>query len=247
MEPAAQSLPTPSNKKRFLKPVLITAIAVGIGLFFYYDAGRFFTLEALKANREALAAATERHYALSVILFILLYCLQTTLSLPGATIMTLAGGFLFGVLLGTVYVNVGATTGAAFAFLAARYLFRDLFERKFGGRLEAIERGVARNGFHYLLTLRLIPLFPFFLVNIAAGLTHLPLGTYVLATAVGIVPASFVYANAGRQIGSIESVGDIASPRVVGAFILLGLLALLPVIYRRRSGKSLGGSGRATR
>ena len=147
--------------------------------------------------------------------------------------MTLAGGFLFGSLLGTLFVNIGATTGATLAFLAARYLLRDWVEGKFGDRIEPIQAGFAKNAFSYLMTLRLIPAFPFFLVNLVSGLTRVNLGTYVAATSIGIIPGSFVFAFAGRQLGSINSLGEIASPPVLMAFTLLGLLALMPMVYRK--------------
>jgi uncharacterized membrane protein YdjX (TVP38/TMEM64 family) len=150
----------------------------------------------------------------------------------------LAGGFLFGSFVGTLYVNVAATSGATLAFLAARYLLRDWVERKFGERLGPIQEGFAKNAFSYLITLRLVPLFPFFLVNLVSGLTRIRLGTYVLATALGIIPGSFVFANAGRQLGTINSVGEIASPRVLGAFALLGLLSLIPILYKKFADKS---------
>jgi uncharacterized membrane protein YdjX (TVP38/TMEM64 family) len=159
------------------------------------------------------------------------------LSLPGAAIMTLAGGFLFGSLLGTIYVNLGATSGATLAFLAARYLLRDWVESKFGNRLGPIQDGFAKNAFNYLMTLRLIPIFPFFLVNLVSGLTRVNLATYMTATAVGIIPGSFVYAYAGRQLGTINSLKEIASPNVISAFVLLGLLALVPILYRKFSAK----------
>ena len=158
---------------------------------------------------------------------------RSTVCKPGGALLTLAGGFLFGSILGTIYVNIAATTGATLAFLASRYLLRDWVERKFGHRLGPIQEGFRRNAFSYLLTLRLIPAFPFFLVNLVSGLTRINIGTYVLATAVGIIPGSFVFANAGRQLGSINSLAEIASPAVLGAFALLGLFALAPVLYRR--------------
>ena len=135
-------------------------------------------------------------------------------------------------------MNVAATSGATLAFLAARYLLRDWVERKFGDRLGPIQEGFAKNAFSYLITLRLVPLFPFFLVNLVSGLTRIRLGTYVAATALGIIPGSFVFANAGRQLGSINSLSEIASPRVLGAFALLGLLALIPILYRKFAGKN---------
>jgi uncharacterized membrane protein YdjX (TVP38/TMEM64 family) len=170
-------------------------------------------------------------------LFVLTYVAVTGLSLPGATILTLAGGFLFGALLGTLFVNLGATTGATLAFLVSRYLLRDWVEQKFGKWLGPVQQGFAKNAFGYLMTLRLIPLFPFFVVNLVSGLTRMNVGTYVVATALGIIPGSFVYAYAGRQLGTINSLKDIASPGVIGAFVLLGLLALVPNLYKKWSGK----------
>ena len=211
------------------KVILVVLLVMGVGAFLYFDLGRYLSLEALKANRDRLLAFTEANYAAAVSLFIVMYCAVTGLSLPGAVIMTLAGGFLFGSLLGMVYVNLGATSGATIAFLASRYLLRDWVERKFGAKLGPIQEGFARNAFSYLMILRLIPLFPFFLVNLVSGLTRVNVGTYVAATALGIVPGSFVYAYAGRQLGTLNSLKDIASPNVLLAFTLLGLLALVPI------------------
>jgi uncharacterized membrane protein YdjX (TVP38/TMEM64 family) len=217
------------------KLITVTAIALGIGLFFYLDLGRFLSLEALKDNRDQLLAFAEANYGTAVMLFILMYIVVTGLSLPGAVILTLAGGFLFGSVPATLYVNLGATTGATLAFLAARYVLKDWVEHKFGRWLEPLQQGFANNAFSYLMTLRLIPLFPFFVVNLVSGLTRVSVGTYVGATALGIIPGSFVYAYAGRQLGTINSLKEIVSPPVVGAFFLLGILALAPIIYRRMS------------
>jgi uncharacterized membrane protein YdjX (TVP38/TMEM64 family) len=155
------------------------------------------------------------------------------LALPGAVILTLAGGFLFGSVLGTLFVNLGASTGAVLAFLASRYLLHDVVEQKFGKWLGPFQDGFAKNAFSYLLTLRLIPLFPFFVVNLVSGLTRVSVGTYAVATAIGIIPGSFVYAYAGRQLGSINTLKEIASPNVIGAFVLLGLFALIPIVYKK--------------
>jgi len=215
------------------KLILMGILAFGIALFFLFDLGNYFTLDALQSNKDALQAHAQNHYLLTASVFILVYCLQTALSLPGAGIMTLAGGFLFGTWMGALFANIGATSGAALAFLAARYLFREPIERRFGKQLEDIQQGFARNGFNYLLTLRLIPLFPFFLVNLAAGLTRIRLSTYFFATAIGIVPGSLVFSNAGKQLGTIASLKDIASPGVLGASVLLGLLGLAPILFQK--------------
>lgn len=228
----------PARKFPIGKACLSGLLIIGIGAFVYFDLGRYLALDALKANRDRLLVFTDANYVTAVSAFILLYCAVTGLSLPGAVIMTLAGGFLFGGLLGTLYVNLGATGGATISFLASRYLLREWVERTFGHKLGPIQEGFARNAFSYLMTLRLIPLFPFFLVNLVSGLTRISVGTYIAATALGIVPGSFVYANAGRQLGSINSLKEIASPNVLLAFTLLGVLALVPIVYRRMAERS---------
>ncbi|MBI3596924.1 MAG: TVP38/TMEM64 family protein [Nitrospirae bacterium] len=218
---------------------LFAAVIVG---FFYFDVDRYVMLDALKVNRDHLLAYAQAHYLSAVILFIFLYCLQTTFSLPGAALFTLAGGFLFGSLAGMLYANLGATSGATLAFLAARYLLHDWVEARFGQRLVFVQEGFSKNAFHYLLTLRLIPIFPFFLINLVSGLTRISLGRFVAATAIGIIPGDFVYAYAGRQLGTINSLHEIASPGVLGAFTLLGLLAFVSAIYQKFRKRSVADS-----
>jgi uncharacterized membrane protein YdjX (TVP38/TMEM64 family) len=228
------TVPATSTKPHSSGKVLIAlVIGLAIGAFFYFDLGRFLSLAALKDNRDHLLAFTEANYVAAVGIFIVAYAIVTGLSLPGAVILTLAGGFTFGAVLGTVFVNLGATTGATLAFLTARYLLRDTVEQKFGKSLRPFQEGFAKNAFSYLLTLRLIPLFPFFVVNLVSGLTRVGAGTYIGATALGIIPGSFVYAYAGRQLGTINTLKEIASPNVIGAFVLLGLLALVPIVYKK--------------
>ncbi len=211
---------------------LISLFVFGLTVFFYFDLGRYATLSSLKEHKDFLKNFTEVHYASTVTFFILIYTTQAAFSLPGAAILTLASGFLFGSLWGTLYVNIGATFGATMAFLSARYIFRDIVERKFGRKLESIQSGFSKDAFYYLLGLRLNPLFPFFLVNLASGLTRMRLSTYIAATTLGIIPGTFIYSNAGKQLGVINSMDDIASPEILGAFILLGLFAFVPIIYR---------------
>lgn len=230
------STTTPAQSSIGHKVAILLGVAAALGTFFYFDLGRLLSLETLQQHRDQLLAFTEANYAAAVGLFILAYVVVTGLSLPGAVILTLAGGFLFGTGWGLLFVNLGATTGATLAFLAARYLFRDWVEQKFGTWLEPVQEGFAKNAFSYLMTLRLIPLFPFFVINLVSGLTRMTVGTYVAATALGIIPGSFVYAYAGRQLGTINSLKDIASPNVIGAFVLLGLLALVPAVYKKFRG-----------
>ncbi|MCK7512122.1 MAG: TVP38/TMEM64 family protein [Desulfobacterales bacterium] len=155
----------------------------------------------------------------------MLYTAQTALPLPEAAVLTLAGGAIFGAVMGTVWVNIGATAGAFLAFLLARHLLRDWVMKRFGEKLKEFDRGLTENGLSYLLFLRLVPLFPFFLVNLASGMTGLPARTYLLGTMVGILPGSFVYANAGASIASITTLGEIASARVM---VSLPFSAFLP-------------------
>ncbi len=214
--------------------LLLAALGAGaVALFFALDLGRFLTLEALTTNRAALIAWQQAHPAGAVFAFMAVYIIQTALSLPGAAILSLAAGALFGPWLGTLYANIAATLGATLAFLVCRYLLREAVLARFGHRLEVINREMATRGFNYLLFLRLVPLFPFFLVNLAAGLTRLPLRTFVLATLLGIVPGGFVYVNAGASLTTIDSLAGIVSPRVLAAFALLGLFALIPALYQR--------------
>ena len=219
-----------------MKPQKILLSLAGIilvVLIFYYDLQRFLTLAALKANRQVLLDYYAAHKLITVAGFMLVYVVQTALSLPGAAVLSLSAGAIFGSIMGTVYANIAATIGATLAFLVARYLLRDVVLNKFGGKLEGMNRELEERGFSYLLFLRLVPLFPFFLINLAAGLTRLPLRTFFFGTMIGIIPGGFVYVNAGATLASIDSLSGIASPRVLGSFALLGLFALVPVLYNK--------------
>jgi uncharacterized membrane protein YdjX (TVP38/TMEM64 family) len=218
------------NKKKLLILLFVAAI---IALFFYFHVGRYLTLESLKANRNTLLQSYASHRLAMVVGFLAIYIVQTALSLPGAAILSLAAGAIFGTLMGTIFVNIGATLGATIAFLLARYLLSDLIQKRFGSRLEGINTELEKAGFNYLLFLRLVPIFPFFLINLGAGLTRIPLRTFFWGTMLGIIPGSFVYCNAGASLAAINRVGEIASPRVLGSFALLGLFALVPVFYQK--------------
>ncbi len=237
MQTAVEQKSDTGGNGKMGKIAIAVVFVLFIGAFFYFDLGQYLSLDTVKANRDKLLNFPEMNYAAAVGLFLAVYVVQTAFSLPGAAIMTLVGGFLFGSLMGTVFVNFGATIGATLAFLAARYVLRDWVEQKFGDRLGPIQGGFAKNAFSYLMTLRLIPLFPFFLVNLVSGLTRVNVGTYVVATSLGIIPGSFVFAYAGRQLGTINSLKEIASPNVLLAFTLLGLLALVPIVYNKIAAK----------
>lgn len=218
------------NSKR-IATLLLGMVAVT--LFFYFDLQRFLTLAALKANRQELLDYYVDHKLITVAGFMTVYIVQTALSLPGAAILSLAAGAIFGTIMGTVYANIAATVGATLAFLLTRYLLRDVVLNRFGAKLEGMNRELEARGFSYLLFLRLVPVFPFFLINLAAGLTRLPLRTFFFGTMLGIIPGGFVYVNAGASLATIDSLTAIASPRVLGSFALLGLFALIPALYNK--------------
>jgi len=215
------------------KLVIAASVVILIALFFVFDLGKYLTLESLKANRDALTTFYQKNRIVMAAAFITVYIIQTALSLPGAAVLSLAAGAVFGAVMGTLYVNIGATVGATLAFLVARYLFHDVIQNKFGSRLEKINKELEAQGFNYLLFLRLVPVFPFFLINLGAGLTKMPLRTYFLGTMVGIIPGSFVFCNAGASLATITSMSEVASPRVLGSFALLGMFALVPVLYQK--------------
>ncbi len=214
------------------KIVLLSVIGVVVALFFVFDLGQYLSLESLKSNRDHLRAFYDANAVAMVAAFIGVYIVTVALSLPGATILTLCAGAIFGSVAGTLVVNVGATIGATLAFLAARFLLRDWVEKKFGAKLKPFNDGFSKNAINYMLFLRLVPLFPFFLINLVSGLTQIRLSVYFFGTMFGILPGTFVYANAGSNLASINQLSDIASLEVLGAFALLGLFALIPTLYK---------------
>ncbi len=223
------------QKKKIVLLLLVVAVIV---LIRYSPVGSVLTFENLKQHRESLIAFVHHNYAAAALVFIAVYILATSLSMPGAVILTLAGGFLFGTIVSTLYVVVGASTGASVAFLSARYLVGNRLQDKYQSQLKKFNEEIGRNGTSYLLTLRLIPVFPFFLINFLSGLTKIPLKTFFWTTAVGIIPGTAVFAFAGKQLGSINSLSEILSGRVLTAFGILALFTLVPVVWKRRkSGK----------
>jgi pyruvate/2-oxoglutarate dehydrogenase complex dihydrolipoamide dehydrogenase (E3) component/uncharacterized membrane protein YdjX (TVP38/TMEM64 family) len=206
---------------------LLLLIAAGIAAFFLLDLGNYLTLSSLKSRQAELAAFVEAQPLMAVGGFFLIYVAVTALSLPGAAIMTLAAGAIFGLLLGTVIVSFASAIGATLAFLSSRYLLRDWVKKRFAKRAKAIDDGIANDGAFYLLTLRLIPIFPFFLINLAMGLTAMRLLAFFLVSQVGMLPGTIVYVLAGTQLARIESTKDILSPGLIGSFVLLGIFPLI--------------------
>ena len=207
--------------------LLLLVLVLAIAAFFVFDLGQYLTLDALKARQAELAAFVDRRPLLAIAAFFLLYVAVTALSLPGAAIMTLAAGAIFGLWRGTLIVSFASAIGASLAFLSSRYLLRGWVEARFADRIAAIDRGIEKDGAFYLLTLRLIPAFPFFLINLAMGLTGMRLVTFYLVSQAGMLLGTLVYVNAGTQLATIESTRDVLSPALIGSFVLLGLFPLL--------------------
>ncbi|APR05541.1 FAD-dependent oxidoreductase [Thauera chlorobenzoica] len=207
--------------------VLLAALVLAIVLFFAFDLGRYFSLDFFKAQQGAIEAWREAHPLAAALLFFTLYVAVTGLSLPGAAIMTLAAGAIFGLGWGVLIVSFASTIGATLAFLAARFVLRDAVQARFGERLRAINAGIDQDGGFYLFTLRLVPLFPFFVINLVMGLTPIRSWTFCWVSQLGMLAGTIVYVNAGTQLAQIDSAGAILSPALLASFALLGVFPLL--------------------
>ena len=206
-------------KKAILALILIGAIAA----YFVFDLGQVLSLENFKASQADIVAAKDANPVLYIAGFFILYVAVTGLSIPGAAIMSLVAGALFGVVAGTVIVSFASTIGATLAFLSARFVLRDWVQGKFGERLRAIDDGLEKDGAFYLFTLRLIPVFPFFVINLLMGLTRIKTRTFFWVSQLGMFPATVVFVNAGTQISRIESTSGLLSPALIASFVALAL------------------------
>lgn len=222
------------------KCLLAAGFLALVAAFFGFGLHRYLTLGALQASREALGAAYAAAPARFLAGYFACYVLVAALSLPGATILTLAGGALFGFWTTLVLVSFASSLGATAACALSRTLFREAVAKRLTGKLAAIDAGIAREGAFYLFSLRLIPLFPFFVVNAAMGLTAMPLGTFYAVSQLGMLPGTAVYVNAGAQLGRLTSLSGIVSPGLLVSFVLLGLFPLaagraVRLVRRRRA------------
>ena len=207
-----------------MKKILILVLfAIAVASFFYFDLGSQLTLANLKEQQAAFDGQYRAAPLLVIAIFFLIYVVTTAASLPGALILTLAAGALFGVVTGTIIVSFASSIGATIAFLSSRYLFRDAVKSRFGDRLKAIDNGVEKDGPFYLLTLRLVPVFPFFLINLLMGLTAIKARTFYIVSQIGMLLGTLVYVNAGTQLANIEQVSDIGSPGLLLSFAALGI------------------------
>jgi len=217
----------------------VAVLGLGFVLFFAFGLQRYISFETLQEHREELVAEVARNQALVAAAFIAIYTLVVAFSIPGGAIMTISAGFLFGTLLAACYGVVGGTLGAVCVFLAARTAFGEVLRAKAGPALKRIEAGFRDNAFSYMLFLRLVPLFPFWLVNLVPAFLGVPLGTYFLATLIGVIPGALVFASLGNGAGAILDAGEepdlgiLFQPEVLLPLLALAALALLPVVYKK--------------
>ncbi|CAM2738389.1 TVP38/TMEM64 family protein [Vibrio mytili] len=210
------------DKKKIVGLILVTVIVI---LATYFSP--YLTLENAKAQQADLNAYIDKNFILAAAVYFFTYIVVTALSIPGAAVVTLLGAALFGFWSSLLLVSFASTIGATVAFLSSRYLLQEWVQNKFGKKLEAINNGVKKDGSFYLLSLRLIPVFPFFLINLLMGLTPMSVGRFYLISQIGMLPGTAVYLNAGTQLASIESLSDAASPSILASLALLGLFPII--------------------
>lgn len=233
----------PGRMRRFL-PLL--AIASGLGLFFALGFDSYLSFDALAENREWLVAQVEEQPVISALAFIAVYAVLVALSVPGGALLTLTSGFLFGPFIGTAYAVVGATVGATAVFLAARTSLGEMMREKAGSSVQRMREGFRENALSYLFFLRQIPVFPFWLVNLVPALLGVPLKTFVIGTAIGIVPGTLVYASLGNGVGAMMAAGErpdlgiIFQSEILLPILGLAVLALLPVAYKKVRARRAG-------
>ncbi|MFZ8200083.1 FAD-dependent oxidoreductase [Alteromonas portus] len=223
----------------FKKIALLGVIAAAIFSFFYFDLNSYLTLQGMKDSLDTFQAQIEQNPVLSIGVFFAIYVAVTALSLPGAAILTLAAGALFGLAQGLIIVSFASSVGATLAFLVARFILRDTVRNKFKEKLKKIDEGVEKQGAFYLFTLRLVPVFPFFLINLLMGLTSLKTWTFYWVSQIGMLAGTAVYVNAGTQLAQIDNLSGIVSPGLIFSFVLLGIFpwiakAIVAIVNRRR-------------
>lgn len=208
------------------KLIILGLLILGVVAFRYFDLGQYLTLDYLKASQEKFQALYQSNRFLVVGAYMGIYIAVTALSLPGAAVLTLAGGGLFGLAVGTVAVSFASTIGATLACVVSRYLLREWVQNKFGDRLATINAGIEKEGAFYLFSLRLVPIFPFFVINLLMGLTRMRLFTYYWVSQIGMLAGTIVYVNAGKELAKIDSLSGIMSPGVLISFAILGLFPI---------------------
>ncbi len=226
------------KRKMINKVAIVGVIALGIVAFRYFDIGQYLTLDYIKGSQEKFQDLYLSNRFLVIAVYMGIYIAVTTLSLPGAAVLTLAGGGLFGLVVGTVVVSFASTIGATLACLVSRFMLQDWVQNKFGGKLKTINDGIEKEGAFYLFSLRLVPIFPFFVINLLMGLTRMRLLTFFWVSQIGMLAGTIVYVNAGKELAKIDSLSGILSPGVLASFVVLGLFPItvkkLLALYKKK-------------
>jgi uncharacterized membrane protein YdjX (TVP38/TMEM64 family) len=229
------------NKKSYIQKIIIVLVIAGLIIAFkVFNLSEYLTLSYIKDSQAKFEALYSENRGTVIAGYMAIYILVTSLSLPGAAIMTLAAGALFGLVVGTIVVSFASTIGATLACFVSRFILRDWIQGKFGEKLKTINEGIEKEGSFYLFTLRLIPIFPFWLINLVMGLTKMPLRTFYWVSQLGMFAGTIVYVNAGKELGKIESLSGILSPTLILSFVLLGLFPIITKkllgIYKKKKG-----------
>jgi uncharacterized membrane protein YdjX (TVP38/TMEM64 family) len=230
-------------KRTHINKIIIIVIIIGlVVLFRIFNLGDYLTLSYIKESQAGFQQLYSEHAIAVIAAYSFIYILVTSLSLPGAAIMTLAGGALFGLVTGTIVVSFASTIGATLACFVSRFILRDWVQGKFGDKLKTVNAGIEKEGAFYLFTLRLIPVFPFWLINLVMGLTKIRLLTFLWVSQIGMLPGTIVYVNAGKELAKIDSLGGILSPGLIISFVILGLFPLIAkkglAFYKGKKGRN---------
>ena len=228
------------KKEHINKIIIVIVIVAVIAAFKIFNLGDYLSLSYLKESQVKFQAMYSENSITVIAAYMLIYILATSLSLPGAVILTLAGGALFGLVTGTIIVSIASTLGATLACFVSRFILRDWIQKKFGDKLKMVNEGIEKEGLLYLFTLRLIPVFPFWLINLVMGLTKMPLKSFFWVSQVGMFPATIIFVNAGKELARIDSLSGILSPGLIVSFVLLGLFPLITKkllgLYKKKKG-----------
>jgi len=228
----------------FTKLIPLLVLVAGLVAFFALGLHRYISFEVLREHREALLNWVQHNGLLAALAYMVIYAVAVAFSLPGGLVLSITGGFLFGTLVGALYIVIGATVGATALFIIAKSALGDFLRAKAGPWLQKMEEGFRENALNYLLVLRLVPLFPFFVVNLVPAFLGVPLSTYVIGTFFGIIPGVFVFASVGAGLGSLFDKGEafsavgILTPQIIIALLGLAVLALIPVVYKKIKARS---------
>lgn len=226
------------KRKTIWKILVVVAVVAAVAAYNLFHLGDYLTLSFVKESQNRFAGLYREHPAAVIAYYMLLYIFVTSLSLPGAAIMTVAGGALFGFLTGIVVISFASSIGATLACAVSRFLLRDWVQGRFADKLATVNRGIDKEGAFYLFTLRLIPIFPFWLINLLMGLTNIPLRTFYWVSQVGMLAGTMVYVNAGKELGRVDSLSGILSPGLILSFALVGIFPItvkkLLAFYRAR-------------